>query len=218
MRYAIIQATPSQEAATKNRKVQKMAVTRSFLKGMGLTDEQVSAIIEEHTNTINGLKDARDKYKADAEKLVEVQKELDGLKGDDWRQKYTDLKKTFDDYKTEIKKQETTSKIKAAYTDMLRAANVDEKRIDAILRVTDLDGMKIDENGKLENADKLKDDIKSEWGAFITTTTTKGSGAATPPKGAGAATGKTREEILAIKDDVQRQKAMAENRELFGIA
>lgn len=194
-----------------------MAVTRSFLKGMGLTDEQVSAIIEEHTNTINGLKDARDKYKADAEKLVEVQKELDGLKGDDWRQKYTDLKKTFDDYKTEIKKQETTSKIKAAYTDMLRAANVDEKRIDAILRVTDFDGMKIDENGKLENADKLKDDIKSEWSAFIATTTTTGSGAATPPKGAGAATGKTREEILAIKDDVQRQKAMAENRELFGI-
>ena len=68
-----------------------MAVTRSFLKGMGLTDEQVSAIIEEHTNTVNGLKEARDTYKADAEKLTAVQKQLDDLKansGDDWKEKY----------------------------------------------------------------------------------------------------------------------------------
>ena len=30
-----------------------MAVTRNFLKGMGLTEEQVSAIIEEHVSTTN---------------------------------------------------------------------------------------------------------------------------------------------------------------------
>ena len=54
-----------------------MAVTRSFLKGMGLTDEQVSAIIEEHSNTVNGLIEARDSYKADAEKVPELQQEID---------------------------------------------------------------------------------------------------------------------------------------------
>ena len=32
-----------------------MALTRAMLKGMGLTEEQVSAIIEEHTNVTSGL-------------------------------------------------------------------------------------------------------------------------------------------------------------------
>ena len=33
-----------------------MALTRAFLKSMTLTDEQVSAIIEEHSATVTGLK------------------------------------------------------------------------------------------------------------------------------------------------------------------
>ena len=46
-----------------------MAVTRSFLKGMGLTEEQVSAIIEEHVSTTNALKEQRDSNKDAAEQL-----------------------------------------------------------------------------------------------------------------------------------------------------
>ena len=41
-----------------------MALSRAMLKGMNLTDEQVSAIIEEHTATVDGLKKQRDEYKA----------------------------------------------------------------------------------------------------------------------------------------------------------
>ena len=57
-----------------------MALTRKLLKGMGLTDEQVDTIIEAHTDTVDGLKADVDKYKADAEKLPGVQKQLDDLK------------------------------------------------------------------------------------------------------------------------------------------
>ena len=52
-----------------------MALTRAFLKGMNLTDEQISAVIEEHTNVTDALKADRDKYKEEAEKLPTVQKE-----------------------------------------------------------------------------------------------------------------------------------------------
>ena len=52
-----------------------MALTRKLLKGMGLTDEQVDTIIEAHSDTVDGLKEQVKTYKADAEKLPNIQKE-----------------------------------------------------------------------------------------------------------------------------------------------
>ena len=201
-----------------------MAVTRSFLKGMGLTDEQVSAIIEEHTNTVNGLKEARDSYKADAEKLATVQRELDTLKannGEDWKAKYDELKKTFDAYKSEVASQAQAEKVKAAYTQLLKDANVDPKRIEAILRITDLSEMKVGEDGKLENAAALTEAIKTEWSAFIQTTGKQGAQVEPPPDTHGGA-GLTKADIYA-KDEkgrykmgtAERQKALAEHPELL---
>lgn len=201
-----------------------MAVTRSFLKGMGLSDEQVGAIIEEHTNTVNGLKEARDTYKADAEKLTAVQKQLDELKansGDDWKEKYNTLKKTFDDFKTESANHAKAEKIKAAYAQLLKDANVDSKRIDAILKITDMSGMSLDESGKLVDADKLSASIKSEWGAFIQTTGVKGSSVETPPENHSGTT-MTRADVYA-KDEkghyklstAERQKMLTEHPEIL---
>lgn len=201
-----------------------MAVTRKFLEGMGLTEAQVSAIIDEHTNTVNGLKEARDNYKADAEKLTQVQNELNQLKaekGDDWKDKYNTLKQTFDDFKAETASKAKTEKVKAAYAQLLKDSNVDEKRIDAILKITDLSKMEIDESGKFANADTLKESIKSEWGAFIQQSGTQGARVETPPDGNAKVT-MTRAEIYA-KDEhghykmstADRQKALASNPDLL---
>lgn len=201
-----------------------MAVTRSFLKGMGLTDEQVSAIIEEHSNTVNGLKEARDAYKADAEKVAGLEREIETLKannGDDWKDKYNTLKQTFDDFKAETASREKSEKIKTAYTQLLKAANVDEKRIDAILKITDFSDKTLDENGKFANESELAEQIKSEWGAFIQQTGTKGTQVETPPNNHGGAT-MTKADIYA-KDEhghykmstAERQKALASNPDLL---
>lgn len=199
-----------------------MAVTRKFLEAMGLDDSKISAIIEEHDKTVQGLKEVRDKYKADADKLAEVQKELDELKGgENWQSKYTDLKKMFDDYKTEVQTKETNGKIKAAYADLLKAANIDENRIEAILKITDMSGMKLDDSGKLIDADKLSEGIKKEWSAFVTSTSTKGVNVETPPVTKSTQT-ITKADIYA-KDDkghykmstADRQKALIDHPELM---
>ena len=39
-----------------------MALSRKYLQGMGLTEEQVNAIIEANEDTISGLKDEIEKY------------------------------------------------------------------------------------------------------------------------------------------------------------
>lgn len=162
-----------------------MALTRAMLKGMGLTEEQVSAIIEEHTNVTSALKDQVKEYKADAEKLPGVQKELNDLKNDtsasDWEKKYNDEHSAFETYKKDIAGKETLAKIKAAYKKLLTDCKVGEKHLDSILRVTDFSNMKIGEDGSLEGADKLKESISSDWSGFISTKETKGTNVENPP-------------------------------------
>ena len=192
-----------------------MALTRSMLKGMQLTDEQVSAIIDAHTETVDGLKAERDKYKADATKLPGVQKELDELKsgGDDWKGKYEKEHKDFEDYKKDVTNREAVAKVRSAYRKLLVENGVGDKHIDAILRVTDFTNIKLDKEGKLENSDKLTESIKSEWSGFITNKGTKGADVDNPP--AGGKTTMTKDEIMKIKDTSERQKAIAENIDLF---
>ncbi len=57
-----------------------MALTRKFLKALGLEDDKIEQIIEEHTALADRMNAEIEKYKADAEKLPAVQRELDSLK------------------------------------------------------------------------------------------------------------------------------------------
>ena len=164
-----------------------MALTRAMLKGMGLTDEQVSAIIEEHTSVTGSLKEQINDLKEKAEKLPEVEKELEKLKKDvednDWKGKYDKEHEAFETYKTDIAGKEKSAKIKNAYKKLLTECKVGDKHIDSILRVTDFKDMKLAEDGTLEGADKLKESISAEWSGFISTEGTQGAGVETPPAG-----------------------------------
>lgn len=188
-----------------------MGLTRALLKGMGLTEEQVGAIIDEHVATVNGLKEERDKYKDAAEKLPGVQKELDDLKksGGDWEKKYNDEHTAFEAYKKDAESRETLEKVKSAYKALLKEQSIGEKHIDSILRVTDFGNMKLDKDGNLADQDALKKSIKEQWDGFVVTEGTKGAQVSTPPA-SGGTTAKTREEIMKIKDTTERQRAWAE--------
>ena len=165
-----------------------MALTRRMLKAMGISDEQVDEIIAAHSETVDALKEQRDQYKADAEKLPEIQKQLDKAnsdleaKGNDaYKVKYEALKEEYEGYKREQTEKETRSAKERAYRELLKAAGVTEKRIDSVIRVSDLDGVELDDKGAIKDADKLTESIKTEWADFIQTTTTQGAQTATPP-------------------------------------
>lgn len=166
-----------------------MALTRKLLKGMGLTEEQMDTIIEAHTDTVDGLKSDLARYKADAEKLPGVQAELENLKakGDDgWKDKHDKVKKEFDDYKREQMQKETKSAKESAYRELLKSAGISEKRIDSVLKVTDLTSVEL-EDGKIKNADELRKSIKEEWADFVVTTKQKGADTKDPPANNGGA-------------------------------
>jgi DNA-binding transcriptional MerR regulator len=195
-----------------------MAFTRRFLTALGIEAEKIDEIINAHTEVTDALKEQRDQYKADAEKLPEVQKELDDLKesidgNDSFKKKYDDLKEEYDKFKDDLKSKETLESKSKAYGELLKEAGVPEKRIDAILRVTDLTTVELNKDGSVKDSEKVKESITKEWSEFIPTTGTKGADTITPPANTGGK--KSKEEILAIKDTAERQQAMLENKDLF---
>ena len=197
-----------------------MALSRKLLKGMGLTDEQVDTIIEAHTDTVDGLKADVSKYKTDAEKLSEVQKELDELKakGDDgWKEKYDNLKGEFDKYKNDVQEKETHNKKVEAYRAILQDANLSEKGIEKAVKYADWDKIELGADGKLKGANDHIKAVREEWAEYVTTTTTTGARTSTPPANNGGKTGKTKEEIMAIRDPAVRQAEIAKNPEAFGL-
>lgn len=194
-----------------------MALTRAFLKGMNLTDEQVSAIIEAHTESIDGIKADRDKYKAEAKEVADLKEKLKGFEGaDDWQKKFTDEHKAFEDYKKDIANKEKLATVQTAYKALLKESGVDEKRIDSIIKVTDFNDMKLGEDGKFEKLEELTKKIKEDWSGFIVEKRTEGADVKNPPASKGA-TKMTKEQIMSIKDGAERRKAIAENPELFGL-
>lgn len=203
-----------------------MALTRKFLKAMGIEEEKIEQIIEAHGETVDALKEERDNYKADAEKLADVQKKLTkaeetlAKKGDGetvLKEDFDKLKDEYDKYKAGIDAEKLHTAKETAFRELLKAAGVSEKRIASVLKVTDIDGVEIDKDGKIKDAEKHTEDVKKEWADFIETTTVKGADTANPFANNGKGTGKTKEEILAIKDGALRRQEMAANPHLFGL-
>lgn len=199
-----------------------MGFSRKMLKAMGIEEDKIEQIIDAHSETVDALKADRDAYKEDAAKLAAVQKELDELKakGDDgYKAKYEAEKAAHDALKADIAAKETKKAKTDAYRELLKGANIDEKRIATILRAEapTIDKIELDADGKIKNAEQYTQSIKSDWADFIVTQSAKGANTATPPANGGAASTKTKEDILKIKDAGERQKAIAENPTLFGI-
>lgn len=165
-----------------------MALSRNYLKGMGLTDEQVDAVIEAHSETVEALKKDRDTYKTDASKLKDVQKELDELKEsagteNEWKDKYDAKQKEFDDFKKDLESEKTKELKVAEYKALLKEANVSDKLIELVVKAnaTDIEALELDDNSKIKDIDKVKESITEKYADYITDSDTEGAGTETPP-------------------------------------
>lgn len=197
-----------------------MAFTRPLLKSLGLTEEQVQAVIEAHLDVVNPLKAERDQFKADADQLAQVTQKRDELQAIVNKGDYEKEHQAFEEYKAQVAREAEQAKVQAAYRKLLTEEKISEKRLDAICKVTDFTGMKLDKDGNLQGADQLRQAIKSDWAEFVTETRERGAVVETPPVTGGKVM--TREEIFAKDENgkyklstEQRQKAIAENPQAF---
>lgn len=196
-----------------------MALTRKLLKGMGLTDEQVDTIIEAHGDTVDGLKNDIQRYKADADKLPGIQKELDDLKkdnGSDFKARYEKEHKEFQDYKDGIAKKEAAAAKEKAARAYFESKGIPAKSMGLVIRGAkgEIESLELD-GEKIKDASALDSLLDGDYKGLIGKVKESGTNTQNPPETSGSKM--TKEQIMAIKDTAQRQKAMYDNAELFGI-
>lgn len=193
-----------------------MALTRAMLKSMNLSDEQINTIIEEHTSIKDNLKNQISDLQEKVNDYDEIKKKYEDLSNDvkqnNWKDKFDEAKKQLEDYKNEIKNEKQTLKKKELYKELLKESGINDKQISSILEVTKFDDINIDENNKLENVEELTNEIKSKWDGFIVKSAVTGINTENPPTNNG---GTSKEEIMKIKDPVERQQEIAKHLELF---
>jgi uncharacterized protein with GYD domain len=191
-------------------------LTRKSLKAMGLTDEQVDSIVEMHTETVDGLKDRIAKAEEKVADYDKIKKDLDDMKGGkDYKSEYAKLESEFKAYKKDIADKETAAAKTKAVRAYFESKGIKGANLEIAMRgakdeisAVELDGDKIKDEKPLESL------VNGDFKALIVSTSTQGAASVNPPANGG--TKRTKEEIMAIKDAGERQRAIAQNLELFG--
>jgi len=167
-----------------------MALTRELLNALGIEKEKHQAIIDAHTETVEGLKAQAEKYKADAEKLPEVQRQL--KEAQDAVKKNGDAAKIqadFDAYKKDVEAKETRRTKEALYRKVAQDAGLDEKGVERAVKYASWDSIELDENGEIKDPKTHIKALREEWPEHIRTNEQNVTHAQTPPAGMNTDTG-----------------------------
>ena len=200
------------------------AALRKIFEGaeIEVPKDVLGQICDLHTSSMDGLPETIKELKG---KLKVAEQERDAAKakvpvdGEETISKaeYDKLKGDFDTYKKDVEAKETHSKKVEAYRTILKDANLSEKGIEKAIKYAEWDKIELETDGKLKGASDHIKAVKEEWAEYVTTTTTTGAKTSTPPANNGTGTGKTKEEIMAIRDGAVRRAEMAKNPHLFGL-
>ena len=194
-----------------------MAFTRATIRnlakesGVELPKELEDALVSEHLTARNAY--AEEQVKAElekqpAEKAVNVKDS----------EEYKTLKQSFDDYKAEIANKQAKEAKEMAVRAFYESKGITGKNLEIAMRGSraEIDGIELD-GDKIKDASALDALVKGDFSGLVATTTTKGANTANPPANNGGKTGKTKEEIMAIRDPAVRQAEIAKNPEVFGL-
>ena len=196
---------------------------KAKLQEYGVPSENLDAAAEyfcsSHKTDLDAIKEERDNYKKDSEKLVSVQNELDALKAqpdDGFKAKYENIKKDFEQFKSDVEREKTLAAKKAAYEEICKDAGLSEKGVAKALKYTDWDTVELDDTGKVKDAKDHVKALKTEWAEHITTSSTQGADTSSPPANNGS-TLKSREDIYKkdengrfVLDASARQAALSQ--------
>lgn len=191
-----------------------MALTRNYLKSMGLTEEQVNAIIENHTDSIDGLKAELATARAAAETVEALTKERDELK--DKLSKAGDASKVqaeFDAYRQQVETEKANAAKSEAVRKALKASGVQrEEFLDLLMGKVELDKVEMDGDAVKDEASFVAP-FKAAYAGCFASESEQGTKLQNPPSGGG--TRMTKEQIAKIENRDERRAAIAANLDMY---
>ncbi len=214
------------------------SLTRKFLSELGLNDETSDLIIKEHTGVTDALKADSQK---NADKIADLQKQLDDSKKEiavyadklsnanakisefereDFKSKYDSKVQELENLKSDYAAKESATNRKNVLSKKLKNLGYSDSATSIIVNRSDFpDKIQLDENGNATNIDDVITGIQNE-SDFAGFTPHKDNSAhmpSNPPGNNGKSNSMTKEKIMSIKNTAERQKAISENPELFGL-
>lgn len=190
---------------------------REFLVGLGIDAEVVNQIMAVHGSEVNGLNEEIETLKKTEttlnKRLKGLEEDLEALKGDDTETLKNEIETLKNEHADEIAKLQRSHKLEH----LLISSGVNEDAREFVeFKLNSLEFA----DGELKGADEAISALKeSNPSLFVQqavepTTTNKPTWS---QGGVSTTTGgtRTRDEIMAISDTVERQKAIQENMHLF---
>jgi hypothetical protein len=184
--------------------------------GEACTEEIENRLVALHLGVVDPIKDDLTKYKADAEKLPGVQKELDDLKaaGDGgYKEKYEKEHSAFEAFKTDITAKESKAAKEKAVRAYFKSKNITGANLDLAMRgcgeemaALELDGEKIKDTKSLDAL------VDGTYKGLVSKQTVRFD---TGARFNGGGKPMTKDEIMQINDRAERRAAIAANMDLF---
>lgn len=209
-----------------------MAFKRNDLVGLGIEPDKIQILIDWHMETVNALQAKIDESKGNSDELAKAKAELEQAKKDlkaandkvtayekdDYKGKYESEKAAREKLESDIANKETNAKKDNALKALLKDKKYSDEAAKLIVRKGGYtDKIELDENGGVKNADSILGDVQNDFSMFTPKISNQVVNPAAPPANSGGAKKPTKEEIMNIKNTEERQRAMAQNMELFGI-
>lgn len=188
---------------------------REFLRGLGVADEHIQSILDEHHDSLRQYKEKADSAdslqeqlsaaNAEIGRLTDEKKQYEDTIGDVEKQKQllSEFEKRESDYQSEIKQLQLNSAIKLAVAKEANDAN-------DILTLLDKDQLELSEDGTVKGLDDAINTLKESKPYLFTQIRPTGI---TPPEGSNPKL--TKDEIMNVKDSRERQQLIRENQNLF---
>ena len=153
-----------------------MSLSRSFLKSLGLNDDQISAVIDAHSETVTALNtkysELETKYtsaKESADQLPGVQKELDELKKSDFKAKYEAEQSAHNALKESVSREKARAAKETAVKAYYEGKNIKGNNLTIAMRGTDLDRLQLDDSGQLADTAALDALVDGDFKPLVTT-------------------------------------------------
>lgn len=180
-----------------------MALTRKFLKALGIEEDKIEEIITAHGETVAALKDEIDKAEQSAKDSATVAQERDKL-----QKRVEALEKTsgdaakvqaeYDAYRQQVETDKANAGKKALIKKALEDAHANPAAIDLMLGTVNLDDVELDGEA-LKDVEAVLKPIREAHAGLFGTVQNQGTPPLNPPAGDGKMTRESFEKLPLSK-------------------